>query len=153
EFSFFQAVRLMERLYPKKEPVGRFTPPSREVVRFFAHQSMAFPASQIQKIDWPEDGPMRMMVNFMGMTGPLGALPLVYTELTRQRIRMKDHAMVAFFDLFNHRFISLFYQAWEKYRFPVAYERGERDRFSQYLLDFIGLGTAGLQDRQAVPDD
>ena len=49
--------------------------------------------------------------------------------------------------------ISLFYQAWEKYRFTIAYERGERDRFSHHLLDLIGLGTAGLQTRQAVPDD
>ncbi len=42
--------------------------------------------------------------------------------------------------------ISLFYQAWEKYRFPVAYERGERDRFSHHLLDLIGLGHAGLAE-------
>ncbi len=49
--------------------------------------------------------------------------------------------------------ISLFYQAWEKYRFAFAYERGERDRFSHHLLDLIGLGTEGLQNRQAVADD
>ena len=49
--------------------------------------------------------------------------------------------------------ISLFYQAWEKYRFTIAYERGERDRFSHHLLDLIGLGTPGLQERQSVPDD
>lgn len=61
--------------------------------------------------------------------------------------------MLAFFDLFNHRMISLFYQAWEKYRFTIAYERGERDRFSQRLLDLIGLGTKGLANRQAVRDD
>ena len=56
-------------------------------------------------------------------------------------------------DLFNHRIVSLFYQAWEKYRFTVAYERGERDRLSHHLMDLIGLGTVGLQNRQAVADD
>jgi type VI secretion system protein ImpH len=49
--------------------------------------------------------------------------------------------------------ISLFYTAWEKYRFTVAYERGERDRFSHHLLDLIGLGTRGLQNRQLLDDD
>ena len=53
-----------------------------------------------------------------------------------------------FFDIFNHRIISLFYQALEKYRFTIPYERGERDRFSHHVLALIGLGTPGLQDRQ-----
>ena len=73
--------------------------------------------------------------------------------MIRERLRAKDTTLVAFFNIFNHRMISLFYQAWEKYRFTIAYERGERDRFSHHLLDLIGLGTAGLQKRQSVPDD
>ena len=32
-----------------------------------------------------------------------------------------------------------FYQAWERYRFAIAYERGERDRFSHHLMDLIGI--------------
>ncbi len=49
--------------------------------------------------------------------------------------------------------ISLFYQAWEKYRSAVAYERDGRDRVSKYLMSLIGLGTDGLQDRMVVRDD
>ena len=82
----------------------------------------------------------------MGLFGPLGTLPLYYSEMIRERLRAKDTTMVAFFNIFNHRMISLFYQAWEKYRFTIAYERGERDRFSHHLLDLIGLGTAGLAE-------
>jgi predicted component of type VI protein secretion system len=40
--------------------------------------------------------------------------------------------------------ISLF-RAWEKYRFGVAYEQGEQDRFTEYLFDLVGLGTGGLR--------
>ncbi len=58
-----------------------------------------------------------------------------------------------FFDIFNHRIISLFCLAFEKYRFAIPYERGERDRFSHHVLALIGLGTPGLQDRQDVADD
>jgi hypothetical protein len=82
-----------------------------------------------------------------------GRSALYYTELLRERLRARDQTAASFFDLFNHRIISLFYQAWEKYRFPIAYERGDRDPFSHHLLDLIGLGTQGLENRQPLPDD
>lgn len=153
EFQFFQAVRLLERLHPRRAPVGRFVSPSREVLRFCAHASMPFPASQIQRIEWPENQPPRMVINFMGLAGPSGLLPLYYTELIVDRVRQKDTALRDFLDLFNHRMISMFYQAWEKYRFTIAYERGERDLFSQHLMDLIGLGTPGMAGRLKVRDD
>jgi type VI secretion system protein ImpH len=161
EFEFFQAVRLMERVFPNRAPVGRFVSPGKEVVRFSAHASFPFPASQIQRIDWPVEGETsskeilapRIVINFMGMTGPSGVLPLYYTELIVERLRQKDRAMLAFLDIFNHRMISLFYQAWEKYRFAIAYERGERDRFSHHLMDLIGVGTKRLENRLLVRDD
>jgi type VI secretion system protein ImpH len=80
-------------------------------------------------------------------------LPLPYTEWINDRIRAKDHTLRVFLDLFHHRLLSLFYQAWEKYRFPVAYERDRNDRFTRYLLDFIGLGTQGLRNRLSIPDE
>jgi type VI secretion system protein ImpH len=152
-FDFFQAVRLLERLLPVRTPVGKFEPPANEVAHFGAHASLAFPASQVQAMDWRENGPVRMTLNFMGLTGPEGVLPIPYTALIIERLRASDTSLRDFFDIFNHRIISLFYQAWRKYRFDVAYERGERNRFSRQLLSLVGLGTDGLQDRQAVPDD
>jgi len=152
-FDFFQAVRLLERISPERKPVGRFVNPSLEAARFGATPSLNFPASQIQNLTRPEGGPPFLRVNFMGLTGPTGVLPHAYTELIIERLRAKDRTLRDFLDIFNHRIVSLFYQAWEKYRFTVAYERGDRDRFSHNLLDLIGLGTAGLQDRQQVPDD
>jgi type VI secretion system protein ImpH len=153
EFDFFQIVRLLERIYPDRAPVGTFAAPSKEVARFTAHNATGFPASRVQDILWPVTGPPALVVNFFGLTGPSGVLPLYYTQLVMERMRAKDHVLRHFFDLFNHRMISLFYTAWEKYRFTVAYERGERDRFSHHLLDLVGLGTVGLEDRQRVQDD
>ena len=152
-FDFFQAVRLLERLIPDKPPVGKFENPAKEPVHFGAQPSLAFPASQIQEMDWPESGPAQMTVNFMGLTGPEGVLPNPYTSLLIERLRFGDTSPRDFFDIFNHRIISLFYQAWRKYRFDVAYEHGERNRFSHDLLSLVGLGTEGLQDRQSIPDD
>jgi type VI secretion system protein ImpH len=152
-FEFFQAIRLLERLAPDRKPLGRFTNPADEVARVGAFPSLSFPASEIQSIDWPEGKPPSLAVNFMGVTGPQGPLPHFYTTLMLARLRSGDKTLRDFLDLFHHRMLSFFYQAWEKYRFAVSYERGERDRFSHHLLDLIGLGTLGLQERLAVPDD
>jgi type VI secretion system protein ImpH len=148
QFEFFQAVRLLHRLFPDRSSVGLFASPQREVVRFAVNNSLAFPISQIDSLTWVEGGQPSMVINFMGLTGPKGVLPLCYTELIRERSRMKDHTLQDFLDVFNHRFISLFYQAWEKYRAYVTYERNERDRLSRCLLSLVGLGTPGLPDRQ-----
>jgi type VI secretion system protein ImpH len=153
EFEFFQAVRLFERIFPARAPVGRFVSPTKEVLRFGAHASIPFPASRIQIVDWPEGAVPRMVINFMGLTGPSGLLPLYYTEMIVERLRQKDHTLKDFLDIFNHRMISLFYQAWEKYRFTISYERGERDRFSHHLMDLIGLGTKRMENRLTVRDD
>lgn len=158
-FEFFQAVRLLERIYPERKPVGRNdSTPGREVVRFRTRQSLEFPASQIHQLSRPaaangEEPPPQMMVAFMGLTGPTGVLPTHYTELAADRARYKDTALWEFLDLFNHRMISLFYRAWEKYRFHVAYERREEDRFTEYLFDIVGMGTRGLRGRLGQPDE
>jgi type VI secretion system protein ImpH len=159
QFDFFQAVRVLERLYPDRQPVGRAVTPGQEAVRFHAHLSLGFPASAIYRIEPAKDekGPAQMTVAFMGLTGPLGVLPRHYTELLLERVRQRDHTLRDFLDLFNHRLISLLYRAWEKYRIPIAYERAmmhyqEYDRFSLYLFDLMGMGTKGLRGRQQLPD-
>jgi type VI secretion system protein ImpH len=150
-FEFFQAVALLQRLRAQSEPVGQFSNPEHEAVSFRAHNTLSFPASQVQSIEYKEQGPPEMKVNFMGLTGPNGVLPYCYSELILERLRSKDSTLAAFFDLFNHRMISFFYRAWEKYRFPATFYRGD-DTFTHHLLDLVGLGTPGLQNRQSMPD-
>lgn len=152
-FNFFQAVRLLSRLLPGRKPVGRFSDPGTETVRFGAAPELGFPSSQIASLDLPEEGQPQMNVNFMGLTGPQGVLPLYYTALLRERLRARDSSMRSFFDIFNHRAISLFYRAWEKHHFTVGYESSERDPLSPHLMDLLGLGTPGLTCRQAVADE
>ncbi len=91
-----------------------------------------------------------MTVTFLALTGIQGVLPVYYTERMIARGRRHGDALAEFFDLFNHRFVSLFYRAWQKHHFPVLYESAaiegahhrQPDPFTQSLFDFIGLGTA-----------
>jgi type VI secretion system protein ImpH len=159
-FDFFQAVRVLERLHPERLPIGRDAVPSKEAVRIRSHVSLTFPPSAIYEVTPPEDGsgPSQMTVAFMGLAGLLGVLPRHYTELLLERMRYKDFALRDFLDIFNHRIISLFYRAWEKYRFPIAYERARSggdgyDPFSLFLFHIVGMGTGGLRNRIKASDE
>jgi type VI secretion system protein ImpH len=159
-FEFFQAVRLLERLYPGRLPVGRHANPAKEAVRFRALLSLTFPPSAIHEVVHSDDDkqPAEAVVAFMGLTGLMGVLPRHYTELLLERVRYKDFTLRDFLDIFNHRMISLFYRAWEKYRFPIAYERarpssGDYDPFSICLFHLIGMGTEGLRGRLKSGDE
>ena len=156
-FEFFQAVRLLEKIYPEKKAVGREALPHEEVVRFRSHVMLDFPASQIHEFkesvdEQTEEEKLEMLINFMGVVGVSGVMPMHYTELTMNRIRYGDRTFWDFTDIFTHRAASLFFRAWEKYRFPVSYERGD-DAFTEYLYDFAGLGTKGLRGRMHIEDE
>ena len=151
-FDFFHAVWLLHQYRPQAQPLGYFNAdPAHEAVRLRAHQSLSFSGSAIQKVD-AADPLWQMDVNFMGLTGPSGVLPRVYTEEALERVRAKDTAFTDFLDLFNHRALSLFYRAWAKHRLPAQYEDGLEDPISRALLSLCGLGTNGLTDRHEVAD-
>jgi type VI secretion system protein ImpH len=97
-----------------------------------------------------------MTVTFLGLTGASGVLPRHYTELLlrleREAKGTEKHALREWLDLFNHRLISLFFRAWEKYRFYVSFARGEPERaepdaFTAALRSLIGLGQPALRNR------
>jgi type VI secretion system protein ImpH len=166
-FNFFQAVRLLERarnLFPrqlqKPATIGEDEAPSDEAVRFHVQPALSFPPGEVGAFAVPsEDQPPQMAVSFFGLIGPAGVLPRHYTQLAIERARQKDYSLRDFFDVFHHRLISLFYRAWRKFRFFVGYERavesgrtGEDD-FTQLLFGLVGLGTAGLRNREKVEDE
>ena len=174
DFSFQQAVRLLERAAVfvdpaspafAKNPVARFTPPANEVVRFHSRPSLSFPSAELDSITVRKNAnspnQWRMFVNFLGLAGSCGVLPYHYSELVQQRLKHKDKSLLDFLDLFNHRTISLFYQASTKYNLPLEYERKqlnplpgtEGDNHTQVLLSLIGLGSRGLQRRLHTKDE
>ena len=152
---FFQAVRLLGRLYPDRTPVGLFVSPANEVVRFSSVPSLSFPASEIQDFAISSDGQPALSVNFMGLSAAVGVLPSVYTEFLLERSREKDRGPGDFFDIFNHRLISLFYRGWQKNHFYIAFERtgAGDDLITEKLMDLIGLGIESLTHRMDIEDE
>jgi len=153
-FSFFKAVELLEQSARGKKCLGQALVPGEEAVRFSVPANLQFPASDISSlVPGTEDLPAELEVTFLGLIGPSGILPCWFTELTQQRVYKKDRTLKAFFDVFHHRLISLFYLAWKKHKFTVNYRSGAHDRLSQHLLSLTGLGTAGLSERIGLPEE
>ena len=154
-FRFFQAVRLLAlaareagvELRDDLPPGLRFTTPA----------TLSFPPSEVMELlprelsdadaEAPDDA-FSMRVAFLGLTGPSAALPVPYTELLiERRNHFRDESAHAFFDLFSHRAIALFYAASQKYRFYAPIELGREDGFSRNLLDLAGAGLQSLRNR------
>jgi type VI secretion system protein ImpH len=162
EFDFFAAMRVLERAHKDRKPVGLESPPTEEVARLRPHLSMAFPPSQIVEF-LPEDDERPVPVlttTFFGLYGISGVLPTLYTQMMMDLVRdvrgPERRSLRDFLDLFNHRFLSLFYRSWEKYRFHVPYERGDArndakpDTFTLAMKSLVGLGTPGVNNRLEI---
>ena len=161
EFDFFAAVRALERLQPQKKPLGGDAAPADEIARFRGNLSLAFPPSQIVALEAPgADRPMpELTITFFGLYGINGVLPTHYTQMMLDLVRdvrgPERRSLRDWLDLFNHRLTSLFYRAWEKYRFAVPYERGdafarEPDTFTLAIRSLMGFGSAGQQNRLQI---
>ena len=150
-FEFSQAMRVLMRNSQHGStgdfPDRRFDV-EREPARVGAQATMGFPASDIHALEEiPNTEFRKMVITFLGLTGPSGVLPHPYTEFVIEREMENDHSPAAFFDIFNHRMAMLFYYAWERYRSPVVYERRpDHDLFRRILLSFVGLGTEHITD-------
>lgn len=164
-FDFFRAVRRLECRFPDRPRVGYSTrltedPP----VRFGQTPSLAFPPSTLAGFvpETPDNGlgpdggwrPARLLVNFFGLLGANGPMPLYLTEFAHERQHnVRDATLVRFLDIFHHRATALFYRAWADVQKSVDYDRPEDARFADYLGSFFGLGMRVLRNRDATPDD
>ncbi len=163
-FDFFQAVRIVERAalaaardprFAKPGRVGFDSDPRGEILFLRAVLELGFPATEVTAFDEPEDQRPELTVAVMGLNGPSGVLPGHYSQLVMETLREKNTALRDFLDLFNHRALSLFVRAMEKYRLALAYESAgheDLDTVSNALYALIGMNEPALRRRQAVPD-
>ena len=116
DYEFHQAVRVLEHLRPKALPLGEGLAPGEEAVQIKSRITLSTPSSDIFALEpGTKDAPPIMHVNFWGIAGLQGPLPIPYTELILERIRKKDTALKEFLDLFNHRLVSLLHRVRRKY--------------------------------------
>ena len=152
-FNFFMAVRRLECAHPRSPRTGHSRSPAADPIRFCQEPSLCFPPSTLQKLEFGKEGrPPRLFVNFMGLTGPNGPMPLQFTAHAHERQLAGDRTIARFLDVFHHRIVSLFYRAWASGQQAVNFERGGDDRFGVYIGSLFGIGSPFFRNRDAVPD-
>ncbi len=152
-YDFFEALRLIEAQYQHQPRLGTSVKVSDDPVRFGQPPELQFPISTLSTYTLDEKGLPHLGVNFFGLFGPHGALPLHLTEFARERIRhFHDHTFSRFADIFHHRMISLYYRAWANARPTVSYDRPEADRFAFYIGSLLGIGGEANRKRDALAD-
>jgi type VI secretion system protein ImpH len=151
-FDLFNVLRRYEREHPQKPRVGDAATVDDEFVILSQNPYMEFPASTLEGAIREPSGRMRLFARFLGMFGPQGALPLTTTEETFIWLRERDDAFPRFVDIFQRRFLALFYRAWADPR-PIAQnDRPNEDRFWAYVGSMIGVGSPPYRNVDTISD-
>lgn len=152
--NFMQLCRVMEGRMSDLPGFGTQDTLAQEPVRFRPWPRMGFPAGEVASVEfddqWP-DAPPTVRTTFMGLYGVDAALPSHMIDEIAQR--EEGHEVVeAFLDQFNHRFVTLLYRAWKKYRYPESFRPGGVDAHSRSLLSLAGFGWGDKPKRAGLPD-
>src|SRR4029079_4943953 len=118
QHDFLLAMRRLEGAFADRPRIGHSATRREEYVTLGQNPSLAFPPSTIDAAKRTGKDSVAVFVQFLGLCGPQGALPLALTQEAYQYLRANDDALARFFDLFNNRFLQLFFRAWADVR-PV----------------------------------
>ncbi|MGA2138359.1 MAG: type VI secretion system baseplate subunit TssG [Verrucomicrobiia bacterium] len=154
QFDFFQAVRLLQCRFADSPRIGHSQSLQEDPIRFGQPPSLAFAPSTVAGFEIRENGRApQLMVNFLGLFGPGGALPLCITDYAREReLNHGDKTLTRFLDIFHHRMLSFFFRAWASQQKCVDADRPHRERFILYIGSLLGIGMQSLQGRDAITD-
>ena len=144
-FEFFQAVRLLQRHLKHTKNIDA-EKALNDFIQFNATLSLAFQKSELESLVACENNNGYILIpSMIGLTGNLGALPLVYTQKLNTNSWAKKNGSTVFLDLFNNRLINLFYKASIQYNLPLLAELKQ----DKHYLDCIHA-LSGISPRPSI---
>lgn len=151
-FDFFATMRRLERTHKDRPRIGESASIRDEYLALGQDPYLDFPASNLARVEQKTDGRLNVLVKFLGLLGPQGALPLTTTEEAHNWVLMRDDAFPRFLDLLNNRFLQLFFRCWADARPICQHDRPNADRFVSYVGAMIGIGSPIYLGLDSVPD-
>lgn len=152
-FSFFQIVDtlLKHRGVEIKDDALSAQPQTGLVFR--TSPSLGFAASDVESVhrvatkegeDYHE-----ITTNFLGLHGASSPMPGYFLDGAVWS-RNQDGVQQAFQDFFSNRLNWLFYLIWRKYRYYIRYRADARDRFSECMFAFAGIGAPEMRGKTGI---
>lgn len=149
-WGMFPLVRGAEARAGHLPRVGRARLPQSAIVDLAQVHSLSFPAPTIESVEFRTNRPQ---VNgyWLGLTGPMGALPVHLTEFASyERRYARSRPFGRWLDLLANRMLQFFYRAWGDSQPAVWADRPEDDRFASYLAMLTGA-TEGVEPHSPFP--
>ena len=145
--------QILSNAGPQAPPrIGKSRRLGEDIVRFGQDPSSEFSPSTIERVQRDVRGDLVLIERFLGLLGPHGALPAPMTDEAIMRGLRGDDSLPRFLDVFNSRFIQLFFRAWADARPIVQHDRPDDDRFLSYVGSTIGIGTPLYRDQDTIDD-
>lgn len=141
------AVSYLREYYPKERAEQLY-----ERLVFKSNHSLSFQKSEIAKLLFVEhrDGlKVELTLNFLGVFGSSSPLPSHYSEAVLHS-HDDDKVLYDFLNLFNHHLEKFIFQVWQRQRYYIQYQHDLQDRFSKYMLSFIGMYDASQQKHSSL---
>lgn len=150
--DFVAAISLLEKANPGNPGLGRASRLREEPVRLSQRPTLGFRNNSLEALEKTTGPhPYRLYCNFFGLFGNNGPLPLHLTEYAMQRTaHHHDPTFMEFVDLFNHRMLSLFYLATVEADPIVNIDRGEENRYLEFVSAVCGLLPKSANDRDSL---
>jgi type VI secretion system protein ImpH len=155
-WELFALARGIEQARPAAPRIGTALDPADELVDWAHEPSLNFPRTTVARF---EDGPRRPRVRsqHLGLTGPMGPLPLHMAEIALAERRVPGPQPYGdFLDLLSARMLQAFYRAWSQSEPCAQADRPADDGFATILGAVSGaadLRFAGATDRDHPAGD
>jgi type VI secretion system protein ImpH len=178
-YDFFYILRCMDAAATTLPRIGSSRRLDEDFFRFAQRPFLHFASRNIEKLVFKkgdERARAQLFVNFFGLFGPNGPLPVQITEQAMRRelghealengrgappqstdlpssddtpaTDRYDFSLSAFANIFHHRMVSLFYRAWAVNQPVVDLDRPDTQRFPEYVGSFFGVGMESLRKRE-----
>ena len=151
--DFFDLLRSFERELVNFPRIGESSSRAEDIVYLGQEPHVDFSRHNVRAIVSTRDSKPYVISRFLGLLGPQGALPLHTAYETTHWLNMRDPAFAHFLDIFNNRFLQLFYRTWANCRPLVQADRPANNQFRAYIGAMIGIATPATQGRDSLHDD
>lgn len=157
-YQFFALIRMIESLTGAQ--YGESKSPKEDPVFLGQHPHINFATTTIEQLRCANRTDHTWVdVNFFGLLGPNGPMPLSMSEEITVSLSAKPKQQITdFYNIFHHRLLSLLYRAWANKEPQLLSSKKTqptnsfRSNYDKYIGTLAGYGLPSLLNRDSMPD-